>query len=362
MRPCDPAAVCLDPLRTDYSRGDSQIISTSAASPARRRRRRRSTTSASLDCSSDRVGDSALRCHAWCYSESHPPPCTSPTGNLSKAMHWFGSCTAQTFNTRHERSGHLFQGRFGSRLVEDQPYFLELARYVALNPFHQALCATPDDWPWSSYAATAGLRERPRYLDPHAGCLRFSARVRRTPPSSPPASIRATPDWSMARRGRRRAPPLEVLLRDDSDRAIALAHFRHGYSKVRHRRPILASAAGRSGDASPGLASAVGVGSLGVRPARRGSDPRRAGQTPFRAPLAAAAKAVSLTSVRANGPATQPFYFSLPYKKQHARDYQRHQRRKVFQATATFESGGLAVATVVMSLLSPMPEVEVEGK
>jgi hypothetical protein len=145
-------------------------------------------------------------------------------------MQWLGSCTAQTFNKRHERSGHLYQGRFGSKLVEDDGYFLELARYVALNPSRAGLCAAPGDWLWSSYAATAGLRERPRYLDPDAVLALLGSSAAYT--TFVAAGIdQATLDehgtpWPPPR------PPLEVLLRDDSDRAIALAHFRHGYSKA----------------------------------------------------------------------------------------------------------------------------------
>jgi putative transposase len=41
---------------------------------------------------------------------------------------------AQQFNRRHNRSGHLFQNRYKSFLCEEDPYLLELARYIHLNP------------------------------------------------------------------------------------------------------------------------------------------------------------------------------------------------------------------------------------
>ena len=107
-----------------------------------------------------------LRCHAWCYLPNHSHLLlTSELGNLSRAMHWLGTCTAQSFNHRHEHSGHVYEGRFGSRLVEDEGYLLELARYVPLNPVRAGLCASPGDWRWSSYSATAGLAARPAFLD-----------------------------------------------------------------------------------------------------------------------------------------------------------------------------------------------------
>ena len=72
-------------------------------------------------------------------------------------MHWLGTCTAQAFNKRHERAGHLYQGRFGSRLIADDGYLLELARYFPLNPVRAGLSSSPaelalvelrgDGWP-----------------------------------------------------------------------------------------------------------------------------------------------------------------------------------------------------------------------
>jgi len=71
---------------------------------------------------------------------------------------------AQGFNERHSLDGHLFQGRFKSRLVKSEPHLVELARYVVLNPVRAGLCRSAGDWPWSSYEATAGLGPAPRFL------------------------------------------------------------------------------------------------------------------------------------------------------------------------------------------------------
>jgi REP element-mobilizing transposase RayT len=179
-----------------------------------------------------------LRCHAWCYLPNHSHLLvTSTLGNLSDAMHWMGTCAAQRFNHRYERVGHLYQGRFGSRLVSDDNYLLELARYVPLNPVRAGLCGSPEEWEWSSYAATVGLRSRPLFLDAAVfGALLGSDTayldwVTETPESS-----------FLDDRGIPRPPvatPLEELLRDDSLQAIAIAHFQHGHSKAaiaRHLR------------------------------------------------------------------------------------------------------------------------------
>ena len=58
----------------------------------------------------------------------------------------------------------LFGSRFGSELVTNERHTLELSRYVVLNPVRAGLATTPNIGRWSSYAATAGLRRRERFL------------------------------------------------------------------------------------------------------------------------------------------------------------------------------------------------------
>src|SRR5881397_269615 len=54
--------------------------------------------------------------------------------NLSRALQWLNVSYSVWFNRRHRRSGHLFQGRFKSVVVEDDRGWQEVARYVHLNP------------------------------------------------------------------------------------------------------------------------------------------------------------------------------------------------------------------------------------
>jgi REP element-mobilizing transposase RayT len=178
-----------------------------------------------------------LGCHAWCYLPNHAHfLMTSRLGNLSRAMHWMGTCTAQTFNRRHERAGHLFQGRFGSRLVEDDDYLLELARYVPLNPVRAQLSSSAEDWPWSSYAATAGQRSAPWFLDTRlfldllGSTSAYTAWVA--------SGMLATSLDENGAPAVPERPALSLLLRDPSERALAGAHFRHGYTKAELARHL----------------------------------------------------------------------------------------------------------------------------
>lgn len=55
------------------------------------------------------------------------------------------------FNTRYERIGPLYQGRFKAICVENDEQLLHLSRYIHLNPFLGHLTQKPNDYPWSSY-------------------------------------------------------------------------------------------------------------------------------------------------------------------------------------------------------------------
>ena len=94
----------------------------------------------------------------------------TPNTNLSRGMKDLDGHYATFYNVRHHRVGHLFQGRFKSHLVDSEMYLLSLARYIVLNPVRAGMVATPGEWRWSSYRATAGLAAVPRWLD-HAPIL-----------------------------------------------------------------------------------------------------------------------------------------------------------------------------------------------
>jgi putative transposase len=88
-----------------------------------------------------------------------------PEGGLSRGMQLLNSGYAVRTNKRHGRWGHLVRNRFYSKLVEDDPHLLELCRYIVLNPVRAGFCASPEDWPWSSYRACAGMELPHPFLD-----------------------------------------------------------------------------------------------------------------------------------------------------------------------------------------------------
>jgi hypothetical protein len=104
----------------------------------------------------------------------------TPEANLSRGMQWFNTAYAVWFNRRHDRSGHLYGGRFKAFVIEKESYFLEVLRYVVLNPVRAHMVERPEDYRWSSYRATAGLEPAPEWLVSGAQ----NRRIKRSPAGS----------------------------------------------------------------------------------------------------------------------------------------------------------------------------------
>lgn len=104
-------------------------------------------------------------CYAWCLMDNHYHLLIqTPDGNLSKGMRQLNGVYTQASNRRHQRVGHLFQGRFKAILADSDAYLLELARYVVLNPVRAGMVKKPEGWAWSSYRASMGLEPAPAWL------------------------------------------------------------------------------------------------------------------------------------------------------------------------------------------------------
>ena len=106
------------------------------------------------------------RCHAYCLMTNHfHLMIETPGPNLSEGMRRLNGRYTQHFNRRHDRTGHVLQGRFHSVIVEKYNYLLELSRYIVLNPVRAGLVRSLEEWAWSSYLATSGASPIPPFLD-----------------------------------------------------------------------------------------------------------------------------------------------------------------------------------------------------
>jgi putative transposase len=104
-------------------------------------------------------------CHAYCLMANHYHLLIeTPKANLSLGMRQLNGVYTQSFNRRHRKVGHLFQGRFKAILVEKDSYLLELCRYIVLNPVRVKGNGQAGAWKWSSYRATAGSASVAEFL------------------------------------------------------------------------------------------------------------------------------------------------------------------------------------------------------
>ncbi len=104
-------------------------------------------------------------CFSYCLMDNHYHLLIqTPDSNLSKGMRQLNGVFTQAYNRRHHKTGHLFQGRYKSILVDEDAYLLELSRYIVLNPVKAHRVKQAEDWKWSSYQAMTGDCSAPDWL------------------------------------------------------------------------------------------------------------------------------------------------------------------------------------------------------
>lgn len=186
--------------------------------------------------------------------------------NLSRLMRHLNGVYTQYYNRRHRKVGHLFQGRFKAILIDEESYFLEVCRYVDLNPVRAKMVRHPREWSWSSYRAHTGQVESTSWLESRALHRRLAPQAPlRDGPSKyaefvaqgkgvqlwdealqgqiylgteefikrMQARITAQPNREIPRAQRQRAKPLAYYFqRADRDQAIVLAYREGGHTQT----------------------------------------------------------------------------------------------------------------------------------
>jgi len=104
--------------------------------------------------------------HTYCLMSNHYHLLIeTPHPNLSAAIQWLNVSYAAYYNKKRQRSGHLFQGRFKSILVNADEYLTHLSRYIHLNPVRANIVTGPAEFSWSSYPAFIGRIKAPDWLE-----------------------------------------------------------------------------------------------------------------------------------------------------------------------------------------------------
>ncbi|OGS21573.1 MAG: hypothetical protein A3J83_07250, partial [Elusimicrobia bacterium RIFOXYA2_FULL_40_6] len=120
------------------------------------------------------------KCYAWCLIPNHAHMLLK-TGEkkLSKIMGGLLSGYATKFNLRHKRSGHLFQNRYKAIICDEEEYFLELIRYIHLNPVRSKIVNDMKElekYDWTGYSALMRKREQ-KWQEVGEVLRRFGSRI-----------------------------------------------------------------------------------------------------------------------------------------------------------------------------------------
>ncbi len=102
---------------------------------------------------------------AYCWMKNHiHMALQTPADPLSKMMQSLSQRYTRWFNHRHNRVGHLFQGRYKAILVDSNAYLHELIRYIHLNPVRANLVMNPSHYKDSSHDAYSAPGKAPAWL------------------------------------------------------------------------------------------------------------------------------------------------------------------------------------------------------
>ncbi len=108
--------------------------------------------------------EGAWQVYAWALLDNHFHLLVrTGTQSLAQSMRRLLTGYVVNFNRRYRRYGHLFQNRYKSIVVEEEPYLLELTRYIHLNPVRAGVVSTMKElrqYPWTGHATLMGQQPR----------------------------------------------------------------------------------------------------------------------------------------------------------------------------------------------------------
>ena len=107
-----------------------------------------------LDLLAEQTLKAGVAVWAYCLMPNHVHLILRPahSGDLGHAVGEAHRRYTNFINARGRWTGHLFQSRFASVVLDDL-HLIRAVRYVSLNPVRARLAARPKDWKWSSVRA-----------------------------------------------------------------------------------------------------------------------------------------------------------------------------------------------------------------
>jgi REP element-mobilizing transposase RayT len=104
-----------------------------------------------------------FKIHSFCLMPNHFHLLIEQIGDvqISKLISQICTSYAMYINKKYKRVGHVFQERFRSVIIENDPQLMWTSAYIHMNPVKDFLVKNPEDYKWSSYSDFAKNRNLP---------------------------------------------------------------------------------------------------------------------------------------------------------------------------------------------------------
>lgn len=92
-----------------------------------------------------------FKLYAYCLMDNHVHLLIKEGEEIGTSIKRIAVGYVGWHNKKYERTGHLFQNRFRSEVVETETYLLTVLRYIYQNPVKAGIAKSPGQYPWSTY-------------------------------------------------------------------------------------------------------------------------------------------------------------------------------------------------------------------
>jgi putative transposase len=103
-----------------------------------------------------------IKLYGYCLMPNHYHMTVKPEKGeeLSKWMQWLMTSHVRRYHRHYGSSGHVWQGRYKSFMIQEDSHLLMAMRYIEGNAVRAKLVQSATEWRWSSHEETLGKKGR----------------------------------------------------------------------------------------------------------------------------------------------------------------------------------------------------------